>query len=152
MQMMWQRDHTPILHCSSASPNSNRDSSEELSEIENATEIATVPFSSNIWHLTFYLDDAVAYLAGFVVKLCLEILESEDTISKLQIRKTHDMFGENTFKAYLKQNIFTSDTSKAQYIIINRTMQCLPQNIFLVFADHMYDDDPLSNHFLILPS
>nr|CAI5844770.1 unnamed protein product [Callosobruchus analis] len=125
MQMMWQRDHTPILHCSSASPNSNRDSSEELSEIENATEIATVPFSSNIWHLTFYLDDAVAYLAGFVV------------------------WG-NTFKAYLKQNIFTSDTSKAQYIIINRTMQCLPQNIFLVFADHMYDDDPLSNHFLIL--
>nr|CAI5839609.1 unnamed protein product [Callosobruchus analis] len=74
------------------SPKSDCESTKELSEVEDITEAATIPFSLNIWHLTLYLEDVVAYIAGFIVKRlkketkcleCLEILETSDTISKL---------------------------------------------------------------------
>nr|CAI5861978.1 unnamed protein product [Callosobruchus analis] len=53
------------------------------------------------------------------------------------------------FAEYLKNyGVFRSNLSKIQSIVIHQVLQCLPKNISSCFADHIYDDEPLSNHFI----
>nr|CAI5845171.1 unnamed protein product [Callosobruchus analis] len=164
-------DNTSILHCSSASPKSNCDTAKRDSEVELSSVSDEIHLNRIIWHLTIYLEDVTAYVAGFIVKQlkkevkcmsCLEILETSDTISKLQIRKKYGLlvntsqyvitvcrFGENVFKEYLKKyGVFRSNLSKIQSIVIHQVLQSLPKNISSCFADHIYVDEPLSNHFI----
>ncbi|VEN63851.1 unnamed protein product, partial [Callosobruchus maculatus] len=164
-------DNTSILHCSSASPQSNCDSAKRDSEVEISSISDDINLNRNIWHLTLYLEDVTAYIAGFIVKQlkkevkcmhCLEVLETSDTISKLQVRKRYGVLvnasqyvitvcrvGENVFKEYLKKyGVLRSNLSKIHSIVINQVLQCLPKNTSSCFADHIYDDEPLSNHFI----
>nr|CAI5838141.1 unnamed protein product [Callosobruchus analis] len=164
-------DNTSILHCSSGLPKSNCDTAKRDSEVELSSISDEIHLNRNIWHLTIYLEDVTAYVAGFIVKQlkkevkcmsCLEILETSDTISKLQIRKKYGLlvnasqyvitvcrFGENVFKEYLKKyGVFRSNLSKIQSIVIHQVLQCLPKNVSFCFADHIYDDELLSNHFI----
>lgn len=171
-------DSTSILHCSS-SPleiKMNADTAQDSTVDENDEDymefqnyLATSP-----WQLTLYLEDVVAYVAGFVVKRlrkdtkclsCLNLLETAAApLSKLQMRKEYGKltkaspyvinickYAENCFRLY-KDNlkIDFKNISKILQILINYTLQNLPAGFGNVFEDHIFEDEPLSNHFILL--
>ncbi|CAH1962161.1 unnamed protein product [Acanthoscelides obtectus] len=170
-------DSTSILHCSSSSFEIKI--SEDMTSSSNSIEddddfIQFKNFLRSPWQLTLYLEDVVAYVAGFVVKRlkksikcqsCLDLLEtSGESISKLQIRKTYGKlvkasafvinvckYAEHCFRLYKERlEVGKKNMTRASQILTNYTLQNLPLGFGNVFNDHVFEDEPLSNHFPLL--
>ena len=93
-------DSTSILYCSSITKTKTGTNLADSEEFEKTLgEINKMDFlTSSAWHLTSLTSDIVAYIAGFIIKglkkcitceLCLSLLESDQPLSLLKIRKTY---------------------------------------------------------------
>ncbi|VEN64055.1 unnamed protein product [Callosobruchus maculatus] len=163
-------DGTSILHCSSAplKKYNTEDVNQKLqTEVNPQEEILFL--NSMFCNLTSYSDDIIAYIAGFVVKqvkrlvecvYCLDILESDRSPSALQVRKCYGILSnassyvvtlckcaEKVIRAYAQINAgLKGNFNNMLQNIIKMSMEQLPRNLLECFQDHIYDDDPLSNH------
>lgn len=129
--------------------------------------------SSKAWHLTLYACDIIAYIAGFVVRVlkrcvvcekCLQLLESPQTSSKLQFRKQYGTLinaspfvidickaAERQIRMYICGSIkLPKKLNVTEYLKI-LVFRHLRESLFDSFQDHIFDDDPLSNHSIELP-
>lgn len=170
-------DSTSILHCSSSSKKLTvNEYGDDL--LNSETNIATMNkiqdmdfISSPAWHLTIYSQDIVKYIAGFVVislekcvtcSRCIEILSSNRQLSLLQRRKTFEnatmsaaselvikvcLTGEKCFRCINNTiSIFNINMDK----LTASTLRHLPITVFDHFGDHLFDMEPLSDHFMNL--
>ncbi|CAH1156107.1 unnamed protein product [Phaedon cochleariae] len=168
-------DSTSILHCSSYVPTKNKfveiDAKIQESYEENIDH--DYVHSSNVWNMTLYNEDVIGYTAGFVVRkikpnvhcnLCLIMLETDENISALQLRKTYGRLikasefvinvckeGEKCLRSFKSSsNLFSREFGNLKNFLIIKTIQNLPTNIYNSFEDHFYDEEPLSNHGYVL--
>lgn len=166
-------DSTTILHVSSINKtNMGEDlqNTEEYISLSNSlNEHDYIP--SSAWHLTSYLHDVVAYIAGFVVRClkkcvtcenCLDLLESEETLSLLQRRKAYGVLnsasvlvinicktGEKYLRIYMaEKGIFNK--KNISEILITGTVRNLDKKYFDIFSNHTVDMDPMNDHSLQL--
>ncbi|KAF2887353.1 hypothetical protein ILUMI_18820 [Ignelater luminosus] len=164
-------DNTSILCC----PNKNltqNDSGDDLLDSENFIRLTRELedrdyMSAQVWHLTTYTSDIVAYISGFVAKClkkcvtcasCSVMLESDTTTSLLQRRKQYGrMYNAYPFTIKICQvgekclrlmkaekNIF--NLRNINSILIYTSMRNLPQNMYETFGNHFMTDHPTNNH------
>ncbi|KAJ3661908.1 hypothetical protein Zmor_006283 [Zophobas morio] len=174
-------DTTSILHCSSATSNtlthtaageSNETVEQSVNTFEKFLEDHDY-LGSQSWILTDCAEDIVAYIAGFIVKSlqrdvvcsrCKELLEGEEVLSKLQIRKTFGRLyrasnltvlickaGEQAVR-FLKaeSKLFIQNEQTLQALILN-IIQELPSDVFQSFGNHVFDGEIWNNHSIELP-
>lgn len=166
-----------ILTCGSNNNITNTDTGENLEESEEYlifiqkvnNDIEESYVGSNAWDLTVYVEDVVAYIAGFVVRglkkcincpKCLYLLESDSSSSLLQTRKTYGRLikanrlvietckaAENFFRFFHKtHNIYNKKIKNLNEILVTKTLQNLPVSVFDSFGDHMFDHETLNEH------
>lgn len=166
-------DSTSVLHCSSASPqmsykNMDFENFDELKRVFNEHDYFLLPKLST---LSQYVEDVVAYIAGFVVRKvklvvkceeCLQIIESDVVTSRLTLKKSHGyMSNASQFvivvcklgEQYLRfhKELFSKrSTTYVQKYIILKVLNNLPANLVEPFSNHLFDEEPLSNHFISL--
>lgn len=167
-----------ILNCTSITRSDEGDDLEKndkFLEMENkiSHDIKEYSFlSSDSWNLTLYAEDIVGYITGFIVRKlrnclncakCLSLLESESVMSSLQQRKTYGRLvrasklvieickgAEKFFRFYIKtQNIFNQNRNLLEILIVN-TMNHMGTTVYDYFQDHLYDDDVLNGHAVLL--
>ena len=165
-------DATSILHvsCKTLTHTDNNENLEHgddflpiSKEIEDHDYIG-----APIWHLTSYVNDVVAYIAGFVVKclkrcvtcgFCFGLLETDEPLSLLQKRKQYGRMinaspfvikvceiGEKCLRLMIHEhkNIFIA--RNLHQILINATLNNIPQSTYDIFHSHNSNDDPLDTH------
>ncbi|EFA01018.1 Transposable element P transposase-like Protein [Tribolium castaneum] len=166
-------DSTTILNCSSRGVTTNASGEENIVSFEEELKYMDefdFQSQSSSWDLTDYVLDVVSYISGFVVKSlnksvtcmqCLRLLEGDRTFSKLQQQKEYRHLyrasqmvvsvcqnAEKYFRYFHKTTgIFNKNIENLPQILIVNTMRNLPSSVMDVFGDHLYDDDPLDNHF-----
>lgn len=165
----------PILTCGSGNNITINEDGQHLDETpeyiqkarEVMEEINPAFLNSKAWDLTDYVQDIVAYIAGYVVKTlkkcitcikCLSLLEGEVSKSKLQIVKEYGSLikasslvvdvckeGEQIFRIYTKTKKLWSSQNIVT-ILTNETIKCFKSFIYNYFGDHLFEDDPVDGH------
>lgn len=129
---------------------------------ENQVKTATT------WNLTDYVEDIVAYIAGFVVKgikkcvtcnKCLNLLESDISLSLLQQIKTYGALhkastlvvdvckvAEKYFRLFLKTDDLFRKNHQLLLTLVTRTLNLIPLSVYDHFGDHLFDDEPIDGH------
>nr|CAH7724979.1 unnamed protein product [Callosobruchus chinensis] len=144
---------------------------EETEEYINDSEetLAIVDFLLQLWQLTPYVCDIVAYIAGFVVKNlkkciacddCRLLIETTNTHSLLQKRKQYGSLtnaspfvitvcqqAERSIRSLKSiSNIFHKKHKNVEKYLINYTLNNINKIVFNVFGDHVLDDNVENNH------
>nr|CAH7715037.1 unnamed protein product [Callosobruchus chinensis] len=144
---------------------------EETEEYINDSEetLAIVDFLLQLWQLTPYVCDIVAYIAGFVVKNlkkciacddCRLLIETTNTHSLLQKRKQYGSLtnaspfvitvcqqAERSIRSLKSiSNIFHKKHKNVEKYLINYTLNNINEIVFNVFGDHVLDDNVENNH------
>lgn len=164
-------DSTSVLHCSSASPknlykNVELDNCEELERICDEHNYYSLP---RLFKLSEYVEDVVAYIAGFVVRKvkmivkceeCIGVIESDIVTSKLVQQKSFGyMSNASQFvivvcrlgEQYLRYNKELFSKKSITYIqkyLMLQVLKNLPDTLHEAFSNHLFDEEPLSNHFI----
>lgn len=164
-----QLDNTSILNVSSVTTsnlNENLENSNEFITMLNSFDQSYIELF-NSFSLPQFSDDVVAYIAGFVVKClkkcivctsCLNLLEQEETVSLLQIRKTFGKLvnasnfvinicrtAEKYFRLFLiKDNLFSKRHKNITTFLVLGAIRNIDDSIFAIALTH--SDDLLSEH------
>lgn len=124
---------------------------------------------SSAWDLTFYVEDVVSYIAGFVVRSlkkcvtcikCVQLLENESVLSILQQRKERGNLtrasemvvklckaAEKFFRYFNSSvNIFNKHLKYLPDILVTKIMGTLSANVLNYFGHHLFEDDPIDGH------
>lgn len=172
-------DNTSILHVSSYKKITINDHKEDLEETEEYKNLCAALndhdyFGSSGWQLSSYIQDVLIYIAGFVVKSlkkcitcskCLDMLETCETYSFLQKRKTYgNLFkaskfvikictqAEKTIRYMISNNPNILSTKSENLInkLIHNCIVCLPDDVLNAFGNHVFDEGFLESHELPL--
>lgn len=144
-------------------------------QFENSIKdnLDSLQLSTELWDLTIYNADVVAYIAGFVVRIlrnsivcskCLTFLEGHTVIPKQQARKQYGKLvkaseevieickeAEKYFRFYAKvYGIFSSKKVNLITTLTHSTFKRLSPRFLTNFNDHLFDDDLVGGHAFAL--